>query len=84
MNGTPQTTENLFRVRLPDFDMGEMRGIQYKQRETGIITADEPLRIRKAGFNRPREVPSRPEPRDPVAIRKRAKERAFGSKPWLV
>jgi hypothetical protein len=76
--------ELVFRVRLPDFDMGEMRTIQFKQQETGFITADELLRLRKAGFNRPREVPPRPEPRDSASIREKARQRAFGPKPYEV
>ena len=65
--------ELVFRLRLPDFDMGEMRAIKDKQRETGFITADELLQLQKAGFSRSREVPPAPEPRDPAAIRERAK-----------
>jgi len=84
LNVEAKPNELVFHVRLPDFDMGEMRAIQYKQRETGFITVDELLRLQRAGFNRPREVPVKPEPRDPAAIRKRAKEQAFGPKPWLV
>ena len=82
LNVEAKPNELVFRIRLPDFDMGEMRAIQYKQRETGFITADELLRLRKAGFNRPREVPLKPEPRDPAVIRERARQRAFGPKPW--
>ena len=73
--------ELVFRVRLPDFDMGEMRAIQHKQRKTGFITVDELLRLQKAGFNRPREVPPRPEPRNSAAIQERAQQRAFGPNP---
>jgi hypothetical protein len=41
------------RIRLPDFDMGEMRAIQYKQEQTGFITADELMQLQKAGLNGP-------------------------------
>jgi hypothetical protein len=74
--------ELVFRVRLPDFDMGEMRAIQYKQRETGFITVNELMKVKRAGYKTPREVPPRPEPRESAAIRKRERERAFGPKPY--
>ena len=49
--------ELVFHVRLPDFDMGEMRAIQYKQQETGFITADELMKVQRAGYKRPAAVP---------------------------
>lgn len=30
-----------FKIRLPDYDMGELRAVQHKQRETGFITVQE-------------------------------------------
>jgi hypothetical protein len=51
------------KIRLPDFDMGELRAIQFKQEETGFITAEELMRLHRAGFNRPREVPQNLSPR---------------------
>ena len=37
------------KIKVPDFDMGEMRAIQHKQQETGFITVDELIRLQKAG-----------------------------------
>jgi hypothetical protein len=65
------------RIRFPDFDMSEMRAIKDKQRETGFITADELLRLQKAGYNRPREVPPKPQPKERSVLRERARQRAF-------
>ena len=47
----------LLKVRLPDFDASEIRAIRWKQAETGFITAEELMRVQKAGYNRPKEVP---------------------------
>jgi hypothetical protein len=50
------------RIRLPDFDMGEMRAIQHKQLETGFITVDELGRLQdstgqeKYHLNRSRKI----------------------------
>jgi hypothetical protein len=76
--------ELVFRVRLPDFDMGEMRAIQFKQQETGFITVEELMKVKRAGYGTPREVPPRPEPRDPTAMRERARQQAFGPKPSTI
>ena len=54
-----------------------MRAIQYKQEETGFITADELMRLQNAGFNRPREVPPKPQPKDRRILRERARQRMF-------
>jgi hypothetical protein len=51
LNVEAKADELVFRVRLSDFDMGEMRVIRHKQQETGFIMVDELLRLRKAGFN---------------------------------
>jgi hypothetical protein len=56
--------EIVFRACLPDFDMGEVRAIQAKAQETGFISVDELMKIQKAGFQRPREVPPKPTPKD--------------------
>jgi hypothetical protein len=74
--------ELVFRVRLPDFDMGEMRAIQYKQQETGFITVNELMKVKRAGYTNPQQVPSRPMPQDREALRKREREQAFGPKPY--
>lgn len=76
--------ELVFRVRLPDFDMGEMRAIQYKQQETGFITADELMKVRRAGYERPTAVPPKPQPRDVATLRKRERQSAFagGLRPY--
>jgi hypothetical protein len=42
--------EIVFRVRLPDFDMGEIRAIQAKAEQTGFIRVDELMKLQKAGF----------------------------------
>jgi hypothetical protein len=76
--------ELVFRVRLPDFDMGEMRAIQYRQQETGFITVEELMKVKRAGYGTPREVPPRPEPTDHASIRERARQRAFGPKPYTI
>ncbi len=73
--------ELVFRVRLPDFDMGEMRAIQYKQQETGFITADELMKVQRAGYKRPVAVPPKPQPRDVATLRKRERQRAFAECP---
>jgi len=65
------------RIRLPEFDMSEVRAIQYKQKETGFITVDELIKVQRAGYNSPNEVPPRPEPRDLGTLRTRARQKAF-------
>ena len=65
------------KIRLPDFDMGEVRAIQYKQQETGFITVDELIRVQRAGYNSPAQVPPRPQPHDRATLRERARQRAF-------
>jgi hypothetical protein len=69
------------KIRLPDFDMGELRAIQYKQRETGFITVEELMKVQHAGYKQPRAVPPKPEPRDLATLRKRERERAFAGDP---
>jgi hypothetical protein len=61
--------------------MGEMRAIQHKQEETGFITVDELVRLQKAGFNRPREVPPKPQPKDRGILKERARQRMFVGEP---
>jgi hypothetical protein len=73
--------ELVFRVRLPDFDMGEMRAIQYKQEETGFITVDELLKIQRAGYQRPTVIPPKPQPQDVATLRKRERQHAFARDP---
>lgn len=69
--------ELVLRLKLPEFDLGEMRAIQYKQRETGFITVDELMRVQRGGYKRPAAVPPRPQPTDVATLRKREKQRAF-------
>jgi hypothetical protein len=64
-------------IRVPPYNMGELRTIQYKQEETGFITADELMRLQKAGFNQSREVPPKPQPKDRSVLRERARQRTF-------
>ena len=61
--------EIVFRARLPDFDMGEIRAIQTKAQETGFIRASELMKLHKAGFKRPLDVPPRPDERTSRLIR---------------
>ncbi len=65
------------KIRLPDFDMGELRAIQYKQQETGFITVDELIKVQRAGYRQHTAVPPKPEPSDVVTLRKKEKQRAF-------
>jgi hypothetical protein len=75
--------ELVLHVRLPDFDMGEVRAIQWKQRETGFITVDELMRVQRAGYKQPSAVPPKPEPRDVETLRKRERQQAFaGERPY--
>jgi len=73
--------EIVFRARLPDCDMGEIRAIQTKAKETGFIRVDELMRLQKAGFKRPREVPPKPTPKDRRRLRERAMQRMFVGEP---
>jgi len=73
------------KIRLPDFDMGELRAIQYKQQETGFITVDELIKVQRAGYKQPIAVPPKPEPRDVATLRKKERQRAFAGDtrpPW--
>jgi hypothetical protein len=65
--------EIVFRARLPDFDMRELRAIQNKAKETGFIRADELMKLQKAGFNRPQDVTATPTPTNRSRLRERAK-----------
>jgi hypothetical protein len=73
--------ELVFHIRLPDYDMSEMRAIQYKQRETGFITADELMRVKRAGYERPTAVPPKPQPREVATLRKRERQQSFAGGP---
>jgi hypothetical protein len=73
--------ELVFHVRLPDFDMNEVRAIKFKEQETGFITVDELMRVRRAGYKRPAVVPPRPQPRDVATLRKRERQQAFAGGP---
>jgi len=73
------------KIRLPDFDMGELRAIQYKQQETGFITVDELIKVQRAGYRQPIAVPPKPQPRDVEAMQKKARQRALAGDtrpPW--
>ena len=69
------------RIRLPDFDMGEIRAIQHKQQETGFITVDELMKVQRTGYQRPTGVPPKPQPHDNATLRQRARQRAFAGDP---
>ena len=73
--------EIVLRVRLPDFDMSEIRAIQTKETETGFITVEELIRLQKAGYRRPGDIPPRPMPKDRRTLRERARERMFTGEP---
>jgi hypothetical protein len=69
------------KIRLPDYDMGEVRAIQAKAQETGFISVNELMQLQKAGFNRPAEVPPKPSPKDRRTLRERARQRMFQGEP---
>jgi len=64
------------KFRLPDFDMGELRAIQWKQRETGFITVEELIKVQRAGYKHPKAVP-----RDVATLQKRERQQAFAGEP---
>jgi hypothetical protein len=69
------------KIRLPDFDMGELRAIQDKQQETGFITVDELIKVQRAGYRQPTAVPRKPQPRDVATLRRKERQRAFAGEP---
>jgi hypothetical protein len=69
------------KFRLPDFDMGELRAIQFKQRKTGFITVEELNKVQRAGYKQPKAVPPKPQPRDVATLRKRERQQAFAGGP---
>ena len=71
----------IFKIRLPDYDMGELRAVQYKQEETGFITVQELMKLQKAGFRRSSEVPPKPQPKDRKTCKERARQRMFQGEP---
>ena len=73
--------EIVLRVRIPDFDMSELRAVQYNQQETGFITADELMRLQKAGSNRPIDIPPRRMPRNRRRFKERARQKIFQREP---
>ncbi len=73
--------EIILRIRLPDYDMGEIRAIQHKSEETGYISVEELIKLQRAGYRRPRDVPENPQPADRRLIRQRARERVFVGEP---
>ena len=73
--------ELVLHIRFPDFDMGEMRMIQYKQQETGFITAEELMKVQRAGYQRPVAVPPKPQPSHVATFRKRERQQAFAGGP---
>ena len=72
------------KIRLPDYDMGELRAIQYKRQETGFITVDELIKVQRASYKQPTAVPPKPQPRDMATLRKNEKQSAFAGdpRPW--
>jgi hypothetical protein len=72
--------EIVLRIKVPDFDPSEMRAIQHKQQETGFINVDELIRLQKAGFRRPMDVPPKPTPKG-NRLRERATQRMFIGEP---
>jgi hypothetical protein len=73
--------EIVLRVKLSDFDMGEMRAIQTKAKETGFIRVDELMKLQKAGYRRPLEVPAKPQPKDRSTLWERARQKMFVGEP---
>ena len=76
-----EANEISIKIRLPDFDMGELRAIQYKQQETGFITVDELIKVQRAGYKQPIAVPPKPQPHAVAARRKKERQRAFAGEP---
>jgi len=75
--------ELVFHVRVPDFDLNEVRAIKFKQQETGFITVDELMRVQRAGYKRPAGVPPKPQPQDVATLRRRERQQAFaGVRPY--
>jgi len=73
--------ELVFHIRLPEFDLGEARAIQHKQRETGFITVEELIKVQRAGYKSTAQVPPKPQPRSRATLRERARQRAFYADP---
>jgi hypothetical protein len=69
------------KIRLPDFDMSELRAIQDKQKETGFITVEELIKVQRAGYRQPVAVPPKPQPRDVAMLQKKERQRAFAGEP---
>ena len=74
----------MLHIELPDFDMSELRAVQYKQQETGFITAEELMKLQKAGFEQAIDVPPRPMPKDRRRFKERARQRMFNGEPRLL
>ncbi len=68
-------------IRLPNFNMSELRAIQYKQQETGFITVNELMKVQRAGYKQPTAVPPKPQPRDGATLRKKERQKAFAGDP---
>lgn len=60
-----------------DFDKGEIRAIRTKDTETGFIKVSELMKLQKAGYRRPIEVPPRPQPKDRCTPRERTRQKIF-------
>ena len=69
------------RIRLPRWDMDEVRAIQSKQQETGFITVDELIKVQRAGYKTTTRVPPKLQLDDVATLRKRAKQKAFSVGP---
>jgi len=76
-----EANEISIKIRLPDFDMGELRAIQYKQQETGFITVDELIKVQRAGYKQPVAAPPKPQPQDVATRQKMERQRAFADEP---
>ncbi len=55
-----QPDEIVLRVKVPDFDMSEVRAIKENMFETGFITVDELRRLQEVGFHKPLDMPPKP------------------------
>jgi hypothetical protein len=73
--------EIVFRARLPDFDMRELRAIHLKAKETGFIRADELMKLQKPRFKRPSDVTLKPHPNDRRHPKERARRKMFVGEP---
>jgi hypothetical protein len=84
MDLSSRPDEIILRIKLPDFDPSELRAIQTKEQETVFIKVDELIKLQKAGFRRPSDVPPKPQPKDRRTLRERARQKMFRGEPRAI